>query len=325
MNALQVRGAEKSKDCTNIIGLSSGYHDSACAILCNGQLVAAVQEERLSRIKNDKAFPSQSVAYCLEAANITITDIDCIAYYEDPCVKTSRQIWMALFPETPPERRQLILRKISSPRPEQTIRRMLGYEGRIEIVDHHLSHSASSYYFSGFAEAAVMTVDGVGEWATTTYGAGNGRRLERFEQVDFPHSLGLFYSAVTGYLGFEVNEGEYKVMGLAAYGNTKYVDHLRKVIKTSSGGQYFLDMKYFAFLRSDLMYSEALLELLGHPARQPHSEIAQFHMDVARSAQVLLEEIMLEKILFRLSSDRSSSASGGELEIRAVLPGIRGS
>jgi carbamoyltransferase len=304
----------------NVIGISTGYHDSACCLIQDGALVAAVQEERFSRIKNDRGFPSRAFAYCLKEGGITIPDVDCIAYYEDPCLKLGRQIWMGFMPGLPAQRREAILDRLTHNTPQDTIRRTLGYEGRIELLDHHLSHAASSYYFSGFDEAAIMTVDGVGDWATTTYGRGQGPLIERFEQVDFPDSLGFFYSAITGYLGFEVNEGEYKVMGLAPYGEPEYAGQIRKLIELSSEGQYRLNMKYFGFLTEDCMYTQELIDLLGQPPREPESELLQFHMDVARSAQVVLEEIMLEKTRYlhtKVPSDNLCMAGGVALNVVA--------
>src|SRR5215208_4445049 len=251
----------------NVIGISSGYHDSACALLQDGVLVAAVQEERFSRVKNDRSFPTRSFAYCLKEGGITIADVDCIGYYEDPEQKLGRQIWMGLMPDLSIARRNSILDRLARSSPRKSIGVILGYEGPIEISDHHLSHAASTYYFSGFDDAAIMTVDGVGDWATTTYGSGKGPKIERFEQVDFPDSLGFFYSAITGYLGFEVNEGEYKVMGLAPYGEPEYVDRIRKLVEVTSEGQYRLNMKYFGFLTEDCMYTQELVDLLGQPPR----------------------------------------------------------
>lgn len=295
------KGRERRKEPRNIVGIASGYHDSACCLMQDGILIAAVQEEAFSRIKHDKSFPRRSFRYCLEQAKLTIADIDCIAYYEDPCQKLGRQIWMGLGRDVSEQRRQAILGCLTKSQPQQVVRKVLGYAGPIEIVDHHLSHAASSFFFSGFEEAAILTVDGVGDWATTTYGWGKQSTIERFEQVDFPDSLGFFYSAITSYLGFEVNEGEYKVMGLAPYGKPIYVDQLRQLVEINPEGQYRLNMKYFAFLTDDSMYSEHLISLLGHPPREPESEILPFHQDVARSLQVLLEEILLEKVHYLYS------------------------
>ncbi len=285
----------------NIIGISAGYHDSACCLMQDGVLVAAAQEERFSRVKHDKSFPRQAFRYCLKQAGLSIADVDCVAYYEDPCQKLGRQIWMGMTPNLSTARREAILNRLASNQPEQVIRKALGYEGRIEITDHHLSHAASSYFFSGFEEAAIMTVDGVGDWPTTTYGFAKGAHIERFEQVDFPDSLGFFYSAITSYLGFEVNDGEYKVMGLAPYGKPIYADRLRQLVQSSADGQYRLNPRYFAFLTEDFMYSQELSELLGQPPREPESELLQFHEDVARSLQVVLEEILLDKARYLYS------------------------
>jgi carbamoyltransferase len=304
----------------NIIGISAGYHDSACSLLQGGKLVAAVQEERFSRVKNDKAFPRRAFRYCLEEGCLTISDVDCVAYYEDPTAKLARQIWMGLLPDLSTERRNAILDRLVKRPPQQLIRDALGYDGPVEIVDHHLSHAGSSYYFSGFEEAAILTVDGVGDWPTTTYGFGKGAHIERFEQVDFPDSLGFFYSAITGYLGFEVNEGEYKVMGLAPYGEPEYADKIRDLIEVSSGGQYRLNLKYFAFLTTESMFTEALSSLLGKPPRQPESEITQFHMDVAKSVQAVLEDILLEKVRYlhgKIPSENLCMAGGVALNVVA--------
>lgn len=304
----------------NIIGVSAGYHDSACCLMRDGVLTAAVQEERFSRVKNDKSFPRRGFRYCLDEAGLTISDIDCIAYYEDPLLKLGRKIWMGLLPGVSATRRKSILDCVTARQPQEIIRQTFGFNGRIEIVDHHLSHAASAYYFSGFEEAAILTMDGVGDWPSTTYGWGRGKHIERFEQVDFPDSVGLFYSAITGYLGFEVNEGEYKVMGLAPYGEPAYVDQLRQMIDVTSEGQYRLNLKYFAFLSEDAMYTKELSSLLGRPPRQPESELEQFHMDVARSVQVVLEEFLLEKTRYlhsRVPSENLCMAGGVALNVVA--------
>jgi carbamoyltransferase len=304
----------------NVLGVSTGYHDSACCLFQDGKLVAAVQEERFTRIKNDKSFPRHSVRYCLASAGISISDIDCVGYYEDPAQKLERQIWMGTVPGLSAERRARIQDRVLGTPPQALIRTSLGYDGRLEVVDHHLSHAASSFYCSGFEEAAILTVDGVGDWATTTYSSGRGDLIERLEQVDFPDSLGLLYSAITGYLGFEVNEGEYKVMGLAPYGRPRYLDRLRALVDVAEDGQYRLNMKYFAFLTEEAMFSDALCGLLGRSARVPESEITQFHQDVARSVQVLLEDVLLHKVRYlhrRVPSDNLCMAGGVALNVVA--------
>ena len=286
----------------------------------DGRVIAAVQEERFSRIKNDKDFPGSSFRYCLDHAGLTIADIDCVAFYEDPRLKLGRQIWMGMLPGLTQQRRASILGKTLWTRPETEIRLLTGYDGPIELVDHHLSHAASAYYFSGFDEAAILTVDGVGEWPTTTYNAAVGAEIKRLEQVDFPHSLGLFYSAITGYLGFEVNEGEYKVMGLAPYGKPKYVEEIRQLVEEGPNGEYRLNLKYFAFLQEDRMFSDHLCELLKAPPRPHGSEITQFHMDVARSAQRVLEDVLLAKVRYlhdRVPVDNLCMAGGVALNVVA--------
>lgn len=281
-----------------VVGMSFGYHDAACCLLKDGQLIAAVQEERFSRVKNDKSFPKKSLRYCLDEACVGIDDVDCIAYYEEPEKKLSRQIWMGSIDNADPVRKANVVQHICAESPQWSIRDVLGYQGRIEIVEHHLSHAASAYYFSGFDEAAVLTVDGVGEWATTSYSAGKGENLTIFEEVGFPDSLGLFYSTITAFLGFKVNSGEYKVMGLAPYGSDRYGDKLRALIQVGENGQYRLDMRYFDFLKTSRMYSDELVELLGLAPRVPESDIAQQHMDLAKSLQVVLEEILLDKVRY---------------------------
>lgn len=304
----------------NIVGISSGYHDSACCLLQDGHLLAAAQEERFSRVKNDKAFPRHAFRWCLDRTGLSISDIDCIAFYEDPLLKLGRQVWMAFAPGLSSERRDSISDCIVRNRPTELITRLLGYNGHIEFVEHHLSHAASAYCFSGFDEAAILTVDGVGDWATTTYGAGRGTKIDRFEEVEFPHSLGFLYSALTAYLGFEVNEGEYKVMGLAPYGRPIYVDRLRKLIEVRPDGQFRLNMKYFAYLQKESMFTEELCDLLGRPPRQPESELGTFHQDVARSIQALLEEILLDKVRYlysKVPTDNLCFAGGVALNVVA--------
>jgi carbamoyltransferase len=284
----------------NILGISANYHDAACCLLRDGELIAAAEEERFSRVKHDPRLPWQAVRFCLEQSGITLSEVDCVAYYENPVKKLSRQIWMTLHQDASDitRRKFLILLPDRIDRVERQIRRMLGYTGRLEIFDHHQSHAASSFFYSGFEEAAVLTVDGVGEWATTAFGRAAGSTVELFEEVQFPNSLGLLYSALTSYLGFEVNDGEYKVMGLAPYGEPRYVDQVRKLVTRGEAGQYGLNLEYFDFLRRDRMYSDHLIELFGAPPRPPESELLGFHQDVARSMQCVLEEILLDEVTY---------------------------
>src|SRR5690242_4661738 len=280
---------------TNIIGISCFFHDAACCLLKDGVLVAAVEEERFSRNKHDAGIPKLAFNYCLEEGGLTIDQIDCVVYYEEPAKKLARQIWMKL-PGLPSEKK--VLGRLHPRRPEREIREVLGYDGPIEYVGHHQAHAASTFYYSGFKEAAIFTVDGVGEWDTTSFERGRGDDLELLETVEFPHSLGLLYSTITGYLGFEVNEGEYKVMGLAPYGKPRHVDLIRKLIINQPRGQYELDLRYFDFTSFKRMYSDEMVSLLGHPPRQPRTEIRDFHKDLARSLQYVLEEILMDKLAY---------------------------
>jgi carbamoyltransferase len=277
----------------NVVGISAHFHDSACAVMRDGILVAAASEERFSRRKYDWAIPRSALRYCLRESGLTAADVDCVAYYEDPYEKAERQIWMTLHGLA---RNRGPLGRLDPERPQREIRQVLGFDKAPYLVKHHQAHAASAFFLSGFEEAAILTVDGVGEWTTTAYGRGCGGSLELFEEVRFPHSLGLFYSTLTSYLGFGVNDGEYKMMGLAPYGRPRYVDRIALLIESLPGGQYRLNPTYFDFTSSARMFSDELPALLGARARAPREEILQFHQDVARSAQVVLEQILLEKV-----------------------------
>ncbi len=274
----------------------------------DGVLVAAAEEERFTRIKADKDMPQEALKYCLEAGNITLPEVDCVAYYEMPEKKLDRQLWSGIAPHLPDWRVSL-----NAARAEEVMREMLGYEGQILFFDHHLSHAASSFFFSGFSESALFTVDGVGEWATTTYGRGRGSRIDLFEEVHFPDSLGLLYSTITSFLGFGVNDGEYKVMGLAPYGKPTCTDKLWRLIRLEPAGQYRLDMQYFEFLQGKRMYADRLADLLGMPPRLPAGKIEQQHVDLARSLQVVLEEVLLNKAryLYEQTGSRNLCMAGG--------------
>ncbi len=270
-----------------IVGISAFFHESAASLLVDGELVAAAAEERFTRVKHDPRLPVNAYRYCLEAAGLGPGDVDAVAFYEDPVEKAARQ--RAFGFTAPPGQPDAL----DPGRPERMIREVLGHEGPILTFDHHLSHAASAYHFSGFDEAAVLTVDGVGEWATATYGHARDATIEPFEEVRFPHSLGLFYATITAYLGFRVNDGEYKVMGLAPYGEPRLAGAMRTLLRSGPGGQFTLDMEHFDFV--DRMYTGRLPELLGASPRRPGTPLEQMHADVAASAQAVLEEILLEK------------------------------
>lgn len=274
----------------NVVGLSAFYHESACCLLVDGRLVAAAAEERFSRIKHDPRLPVHAFRACLDAGNLDLTDVDAVAYYEEPIPKLARQIWAGA-PDGDADRPWL-----DPHQAERSIREGLGWDGPVLSFPHHLSHAASAYFYSGFPDAAVLTVDGVGEWATTTYGRADGADLELFGEVRFPHSLGLLYSTLTAYLGFRVNGGEAKVMGLAPYGEPRFADRLRHVVDLRADGDYRLDLRYFGFLGGRRMWSRALEDLLEHPPRKPESEISDVHRDLARSLQEVTEEILLDRV-----------------------------
>ena len=301
-----------------IVGISAHFHDSACCLLRDGKLVAAAQEERFTRLKHDPAVPKAAFRYCLAEAGLTIADIDAVAYYEDPVKKLDRQLWMGL-PEVPSTNPQALFR-LDAMRPERELREILGFEGDIAFVDHHEAHAASAYYFSGFSESAILTVDAVGEWATTTYGRAVGARLDLLEEVSFPDSIGLLYSALTAYLGFDVNDAEYKVMGLAPYGEPTMLDQIRSLITSGEGGQFRLALEYFDF-STGRMFSPKLCELFGRPPREAESAVDQFAKDVACSLQVVLEEVLLTKVAYlhqRVPSEHLCLAGGVALNCVAI-------
>lgn len=294
-----------------VLGISAHFHDSAAALLVGGRLVAASHEERYTRRKQDPDLPHNAVRDCLRQAGLRITDLDCVAYYEDPVKKLHRQLWSGLpaFPDSGPA----ALYRLDADRARREIRDLLGWDGPIEYVDHHLSHAASAYYFSGFEDSAVLTVDAVGEWATTSWGVGRGAALELREQAEFPHSLGLLYSAVTGYLGFEVNEGEYKVMGLAPYGEPRFQDEIRQLIDLTDDGSFELALEYFDFASPEGMLGKRFEALVGVPPREPESEIEKVHHDLARSIQAVTEEALLHMAgkAHRLSGSQNLCMAGG--------------
>jgi len=292
----------------NIVGISAFFHNSACCLIQDGILTAAAEEERFSRIKADPSAPRSAFRYCLNAAGLTLSDIECIVYYEDPRKKLARQLWSGLLGHSPD-----LLRRRDPDRVENDLREQLGYEGPIMYTDHHEAHAASSFFFSGFEHSALFTVDGVGEWATTTYGTGGGTGIDIFEEVHFPDSLGLLYSTITSYLGFGVNDGEYKVMGLAPYGKSIYANKIRELIQMEGDGKFRLDMQYFSFLKGTSMYSEKMVSLLGVPARKGGAPLEQEHADIAKSIQVVLEETLVEKAKYlyrRTGSDNLCMAGG---------------
>lgn len=286
-----------SKAHVKILGISAFYHDSAACLLSNGNLLAAAQEERFSRVRHDPGFPRQAIEYCLKAGGIVVDSIDAVAYYEKPFLKFER-ILETIVEEAPASYRFAmkaipiwIKDKLWT---RSRIARELGSSIPIYFTDHHESHAASAFFPSPFDEAATLTVDGVGETSTTTWGVGIGNNLTLKEEIRYPNSLGLLYSALTQYLGFKVNSAEYKVMGLAPYGEPKYVDVFwNHLVERFSDGSYLLNMKYFSFSRRLEMINRDFEKLFGRPSRRGEGDIEPFHADVARSLQVVTEELML--------------------------------
>ena len=310
----------------NILGISCYYHDSAACLLRDGVIVSAVAEERLSRKKHDNGFPSLAIGHCLDWSNISMQDVDVVAFYEKPMVKFERVMSQHLdaFPKGAKVFRENIGSWFSKKlKIRETLRNEFGYTGRIAYVPHHLSHAASAFYLSGFEKAAIVTIDGVGEWATTTVGSGKGNIISLDKEIRFPHSLGLLYSAVTAYLGFEVNDAEYKVMGYAAYGNPEtYRDKFTELITLHEDGSFSLNMKYFTYTGSDRMYGRALEALFGLPTRKKESGIHQEYADVAAGLQQALEDAvfhMLASVHKRYKTD-SLCLSGG-VALNSVLNG----
>jgi carbamoyltransferase len=281
-----------------ILGISALYHDSAAALIIDGEIIAATQEERFTRIKHDADFPKKSVEFCLAQGKITIEDIDFVVFYEKPFVKFERllQTYMQYAPKGLSSFIKAmsvwIKKKLWT---KDSIRKELGYEGEILFTEHHESHSASAFFPSPYDKAAVLTMDGVGEWATASFGIGSGNTLNLTHELIFPHSLGLLYSAFTQYAGFRVNSGEYKLMGLAPYGEAKYKNTiLEHLIDLKEDGSFRLNMKYFSYPVGLRMINSKFEKLFGGPARKSESEITQKDMDIAKSIQEVTEEIVLK-------------------------------
>lgn len=280
-----------------ILGISCFYHDAAAALIRDGQLIAAAQEERFTRKKHDQDFPAKAIAFCLARGGITAGDVDYIAFYDKPLTKFDRilQTYIATWPMSYASFIKAmpvwVKEKVWIP---QIIQKELEYEGEILFAEHHVSHAASAFLVSPFPDAAILTMDGVGEWDTTTYGYGRGTDIQLLKTIEFPHSLGLLYSAFTYYLGFRVNSAEYKVMGLAPYGKPLYFDRIMEhLVDLRDDGSYRLNMKYFTYDFGLRMTGKRFAQLFGAPRREPESKLEQFHKDVAASLQKATDEMVL--------------------------------
>ncbi len=300
-----------------ILGISAYYHDSAACLLRDGAIVAAAQEERFTRKKGDAGFPEHAIRYCLEEAGATVDQLDLIGFYDKPLLKFER-ILETYLGVAPRGYRQFlkagpvwIKEKLFI---EQDIRRTLGYKGDLVWAEHHESHAASAFFPSPFEEAAVLTIDGVGEWATASIGTGRGSDIEILRELHWPDSLGLLYSAFTYYTGFKVNSGEYKVMGLAPYGEPKYVDAiLSELIDLREDGSFRMNQTYFDYLSGLRMTDGAFDRLFGGPPREPETRLTQREMDLARSVQVVCEEVMLRmaRTAHRETGSKNLCMAGG--------------
>ncbi len=281
----------------NILGISAFYHDSAACLVQDGKLVAAAQEERFTRKKHDHSFPNNAVEYCLQEQGLSAHDLDYVAFYDKPFVKFERilETYLAYVPKGIQSfikamplwvKQKLWIKSL--------IADEVGYSGEILFPEHHQSHAASAFFPSPYQEAAFLTLDGVGEWTTASFGVGAGNQLDIWSEIKFPHSLGLLYTAFTYYTGFKVNSGEYKVMGLAPYGEPKYVDLiLEHLMDLKEDGSFKMNMDYFDYCAGLTMTNDRFAKLFGSPPRKPESKLTQRDMDLARSVQEVTEEVML--------------------------------
>jgi carbamoyltransferase len=301
-----------------ILGLSALYHDSAACLVRDGEIVAAAQEERFTRKRHDAGFPAHAVRYCLEEGKIGLDSLDYVGFYDKPLLKFERLLeqYLGVAPRG--------LRQFTAAMPVwlreklftrgQILRELDGFAGEVLFAEHHESHAASAFYPSPFAEAAVLTMDGVGEWATSSWGVGRGSELELLAELHYPHSLGMLYSAFTYYTGFKVNSGEYKVMGLAPYGAPRYADLiLDRLVELRDDGSFKLDMRYFDYLHGLTMTNGAFDELFGGPARTPETPVTQREMDLAASVQAVTEEVVLRmaRHVHRETGMRNLCLAGG--------------
>lgn len=299
----------------NVLGISCFYHDSAAALLTDGEIEAAAEEERFSRKKHDSSFPVNAATYCLEEAGLKPDELDKVVFYEKPILKFDRILDTAadVFPRG--------YLRFSAVLPEwlgtklrfrKKLKKELGYTGKVEFVEHHQAHAASAFYPSPFQEAAVLTVDGVGEWKTNQMFQGNRDGLKPIKHIEFPHSLGLLYSTITAFLGFMVNNDEYKVMGLAPYGEPSYMEEFEELINVNHDGSYCLEQRYFSYMYREKMWSKNLEKLLGKP-RKNNEELQDRHKDIAATLQEVTEKILLKQVnhLYSITDTENLCMAGG--------------
>lgn len=308
------------------LGISGYYHDASAALIHDGRVVAAIAEERLSRKKHDNGFPSMAIGFCLDWANLKPGDINVVAFYEKPLIKFERVLaqHMHSFPWGERMFRENIgswfSKKLNI---SETLKKEFGYVGDIWYIPHHVAHASSAYYLSGFEKSVIVTIDGVGEWATTTMGYGTGNRITLDQEIRFPHSLGLLYSAITAYLGFDVNDAEYKVMGYAAYGDpNRFAKQYDQLISLCADGSFFLNASYFTYAWSDKMYNHHLERLFGFPTRQKESGVHKDYADIAAGLQQSLEAAVYN--LLRAAHKRYKSTNlclSGGVALNSVMNG----
>jgi carbamoyltransferase len=303
---------------TRILGLSAYYHDSAACLVEDGRIVAAAQEERFTRKKHDPDFPSNAVAYCLREAGISAKELDLVGFYEKPLVKFERllETYVASAPKGLASYLMAVPLWLTDKlwMSDDIHSHIEGYEGEVLFGEHHESHAASAFYPSPFENAAIVTLDGVGEWATSSIGVGKGNEITMLRELRFPHSLGLLYSAFTYFTGFKVNSGEYKIMGLAPYGEPKYVQTIKDhLLQIKDDGSLWMNMDYFTYPAGLTMTGEGFAKLFDGPARKPESKLTQREMDLARSVQEITEEVMLKMSAFarRETGMRDLCLAGG--------------
>lgn len=308
-----------------VLGISAYYHDSAAVLVKDGKVLCAIEEERFTRIKHDNSFPINAIKWCLKNSNIEIKDIDVVSYYEKPLLKFERTLDMFIqtwprslfsFVKNTPE---LLGEKLSI---ENTIRKKLECKGIIVFTPHHLSHASAAYYSSSFSRSAILTIDGVGEYQTTALWKAKNGEIEFIKDIHFPHSLGLFYSTCAAFLGFRVNEDEYKLMGLAAYGKSVYINALKKAVDLKNDGSFHLNMEYFSFRESSQMWSRQFEKVMGKP-RLPKDKINIRHADIAKSVQMLTEQIYISILnhLFTVTKEENICISGG-VALNALANGL---
>ena len=301
----------------NILGISAFYHDSAACLVRDGEIIAAAQEERFTRKKHDASFPDNAIEFCLKTGGIQVSDLDYVGFYDKPFIKFERilETYLGIAPKG--------LKQYLSAIPvwlkdklwtRGNIRKNLGYEGPVIFSEHHESHAASAFFPSPFKEAAILTMDGVGEWATSSLALGKDNKIELLQELHFPHSIGLLYSAFTYYLGFKVNSGEYKVMGLAPYGKPIYCNLIREhLIDLKDDGSFRMNMEYFDFLGGMTMTNKKFAAIFDHPTRKSESQLTQKEMDIAASLQEVTEEIMVKmtRHIRQITGSKNLCLAGG--------------